>query len=82
MGSDRSDTSFALPLVFLYTDITLKVYHVKNPTETFVNGSGHDNVGCGHLDWPCKTIKYAYDRSGTATVNKVGIISGYKIIES
>jgi hypothetical protein len=63
MGYDGSDITFAVPLFYLYTDIALKVYHVSNPTSTFINGSGHDNVACGHLDWPCKTVTYAIEKN-------------------
>jgi hypothetical protein len=55
MGYDYSSgsKSIELPLYYLYTPIALNIYHVNNPKEPFVNGSGNDNYVCGHLDWPC-----------------------------
>ncbi|KAA6362494.1 MAG: hypothetical protein EZS28_041979, partial [Streblomastix strix] len=41
---------------------------------------GDDNVGCGHYQWPCVTIKYGLEQSSIASSpNIIGIISGYKL---
>ncbi|KAA6359331.1 MAG: hypothetical protein EZS28_045142, partial [Streblomastix strix] len=87
MGSVKvqETTLFPIPLYYLNTHIALNTFHVKNPTTAYSYGSGHDNVGCGHQNWPCLNIDYALQQSlsryPTIDSNEriVGIISGYQL---
>ncbi|KAA6371139.1 MAG: hypothetical protein EZS28_033334, partial [Streblomastix strix] len=81
MGVDGSNT-LAVPLYYVYTAIISDIYHVNNAASTYTIGSGYNNTFCGHYGWPCLTIGYAIDQSGSATNKKVGIITGYKQIAS
>ncbi|KAA6332832.1 MAG: hypothetical protein EZS28_053234, partial [Streblomastix strix] len=69
IGYDPSNSTFAIPLYYVYTIPEQYIYHVKNPSDSgsFVNGSGDDNVGCGHYQWPCVTIKYGLEQSSIAS---------------
>jgi hypothetical protein len=60
MGYDAGNETFEIPLYYVYTNPG--VYHVNNPTNPFSIGSGDDNAGCGHLEWPCESIRYAIER--------------------
>ncbi|KAA6393212.1 MAG: hypothetical protein EZS28_011259, partial [Streblomastix strix] len=81
MGYDNENTQFAIPLYYIYTAIAQDVYHVNNPTQPFQNGSGHNNVGCGHYYWPCLTIEYALSRNPSSTQRIIGVINGYEFNE-
>ncbi|KAA6388461.1 MAG: hypothetical protein EZS28_016013, partial [Streblomastix strix] len=76
MGYDNGNTQIAVPLYYMYTQVDQSIYNVK---DTVSNGQGNDNIGCGHLDYPCLTIGYAIQQSGSATEKKVGIISEYQL---
>ncbi|KAA6388028.1 MAG: hypothetical protein EZS28_016445, partial [Streblomastix strix] len=43
MGYDNGNTSLAIPLYFVYTEIDSQIYHVNNPNESYNIGSGYDN---------------------------------------
>ncbi|KAA6376621.1 MAG: hypothetical protein EZS28_027851, partial [Streblomastix strix] len=64
----------------MYTPVAQQVFHVDVPTATI---SGNNNVGCGHVNWPCETIDYALQQCAfrhpivSGNVRKIGIISGY-----
>jgi hypothetical protein len=77
MGYDYSlgYKSIEIPLYYLYTPIALNVYHVNIASQQ-ASGTikGNDNVGCGHLTWPCLTIIYSLMQSGNVNTKKVGII--------
>lgn len=60
MGYDGELATLTIPLYYVYTDPG--VYHVNNPSNPFSIGSGDDNIGCGHLGWPCERIRYAIDK--------------------
>ncbi|KAA6344125.1 MAG: hypothetical protein EZS28_052262, partial [Streblomastix strix] len=69
--------TLAIPLYQAYTAIISDVYHVNNAASSYTIGSEKDNTLCGHYGWPCLTIGYAIDLSGSASEKKVGIITGY-----
>ncbi|KAA6354530.1 MAG: hypothetical protein EZS28_049943, partial [Streblomastix strix] len=81
MGYDGSNT-LAIPLYYVYTAVKNDIYHVNNAASTYTIGSGYNNTFCGHYGWPCLTIGYAIDQSGSATNKKVGIITGFKLSAS
>ncbi|KAA6368291.1 MAG: hypothetical protein EZS28_036183, partial [Streblomastix strix] len=81
MGYDGANT-LAIPLYYVYTAVISDIYHVNNGAGSYTIGSGYDNTFCGHYGWPCLTIGYAIDLSGSASEKKVGIITGYKLSES
>jgi hypothetical protein len=56
MGYNSGDISIAIPLYYMYTSVGESVYHVNIDSET---NTGNNNVGCGHLLWPCLTIEYS-----------------------
>ncbi|KAA6394165.1 MAG: hypothetical protein EZS28_010311 [Streblomastix strix] len=76
MGYHNGNTSVAIPLYYMYTAVDQSIYHVKNIDD---NNKGNDNIGCGHLDYPCLKIDYAISQSGSATTKIVGIISEYQL---
>jgi hypothetical protein len=80
MGYDGADT-LAIPLYYVYTAVKNEIYHVNNAAESYTVGSGYNNTFCGHYGWPCLTIGYAIDQSGSSNDKKVGIITGYKLSE-
>ncbi|KAA6396621.1 MAG: hypothetical protein EZS28_007857, partial [Streblomastix strix] len=82
MGYDNSTKvkSVEIPLYYMYTPVAQQVFHVDINTATI---SGNNNVGCGHVKWPCETIDYALAQCAfrhpiiSGNVRKIGIISGY-----
>ncbi|KAA6401464.1 MAG: hypothetical protein EZS28_003013 [Streblomastix strix] len=76
IGYDGVNT-LAIPLYYVYTAIISDIYHVNNAASSYTIGSRYDNTFCGHYGWPCLTIGYAIDLSGSASEKKVGIITGY-----
>ncbi|KAA6360563.1 MAG: hypothetical protein EZS28_043910, partial [Streblomastix strix] len=78
MGFNGAQTSLAIPLYYVYTDINLQIYHVSNSDST---PNGNNNIFCGHLQWPCLTIDYSIIRAGDSILKKIGIVDGYKLID-
>ncbi|KAA6362948.1 MAG: hypothetical protein EZS28_041525, partial [Streblomastix strix] len=76
MGYDNDNENLVIPLIYVYSSISNSIYHVSS---TNSNPQGNDNKFCGHLQWPCLTINYAIEQSGSASEKKVGIISEYQL---
>jgi hypothetical protein len=52
MGYDYStgSQSIEIPLYYVYTEVEEDIYHIKYKDNEY---KGNDNIGCGHLKWPC-----------------------------
>jgi hypothetical protein len=78
IGYDK-ESSFYIPLYYVYTKVNPIVFHVTNAD---ADPKGNDNRFCGHLKLPCLKIDHAisinrYDNQ--ILPNIVGIITGYKL---
>ncbi|KAA6397950.1 MAG: hypothetical protein EZS28_006523 [Streblomastix strix] len=78
MGYDGANT-LAFPLYYVYTAVKSDIYHVNNAAGSYIIGSGYDNIFCGHYGWPCLTIDYSIQQTGSAAEKKIGIINEYKL---
>ncbi|KAA6367732.1 MAG: hypothetical protein EZS28_036741, partial [Streblomastix strix] len=78
IGFDGANT-LAVPLYYVYTAIINDIYHVNNAAGSYMIGSGYDNIFCGHYGWPCLTIDYSIQQTGSIAEKKIGIINEYKL---
>ncbi|KAA6380698.1 MAG: hypothetical protein EZS28_023775 [Streblomastix strix] len=101
MGYDNETGIFPIPLCYVYTQVTgenttagtypfaYPMYHVNRTDDPFTLTSGHDNIACGHLKWPCRTVSYAILQSerhypnaitppGDPLLRWIGVIDKYK----